>query len=1460
MKLLSTLISVFLFSNEIIAQIAPAPPPCLGQTNCEQYWIDFDGDGYGISPISWSTEPSNGKTIYDPTKRDCNDNNQYITQIKWYLDFDGDSFGNSTNFIKQCLKPTGNYVLNNTDCNDNLAAINPNTKWYKDSDGDNLGNPNIFLTQCVKPTGSVNYVLDSTDCNDASNTIFDPQYWYADLDNDGFGDPSNSIINCGQPAGYVGNADDLCPSIKGSIEGCILPSSSPNSYFGLGKNYILVKTPKKSVTNLQQITDDKDIKINITYFDGIGRPIQKIAHKQSNSGKDLIKNIIYNAYGQQNKEYLPYVNANSNLSYDDTAQANQLSYYSSGTVINTGNPNFEQTTNPYSETILESSPLNRVLEQASAGNSWEKSLSHTVKLGYEFNTTADNVKIYKVSASLNPTTKIYDTPITDGGVYGANKLYKNIIKNENWTATSGNNNTTQEFKNNEGQTLLKRVFGVSMIGGVATSTTHDTYYIYDQFGMLSYTIPPLFNTSVALTQTILDNLCYQYKYDNRNRLAEKKIPGKNNWDYFVYDKSNRLVATGPTFAPFSDLITLPPALPKLGWLINKYDALNRVVCSGWLESTVVINSNERQSKQTFQNGLSQYAISETKTTSGTIDGIPAFYSNVVAPTTYKLLNVNYYDDYLFPNAPTTIPTAVLIDLSQTVYYNNTQKPQGSLTGSWNRVLQLSTSINGETNYILFDNKARIVRVNSINYLTGYTQIDSKIDFIGKTLYTETTHKRLQANTSEIYVRDDFGYSDQDRLITHTHKIGLTGTPQLMSRNSYDELGQLIAKSVGGTDLTGVNPLQKVNYNYNSRGWLKGINNIDNLIQGTDPKDLFAFKINYNTVENIETYVGKELYNGNISETYWRTSNDNIKRKYGYFYDDMNRLRASIYQKPDANVKVLNCYNENLNYDKNGNITSLSRNGNYDGSNTANLLPIDELAYNYLPNSNQLNKVYDSSNSPLGFKDNPSATTADVNDYAYDNNGNMTLDKNKGITSIKYNFMNLPTEIVFNNNQNTKITYLYNANGNKLSKNVRKVATGNGATTDYLDGFQYRGNTLLFFPTSEGYVNNTVIATVNNYNYVFNYKDHLGNIRLSYSKDPTTNVLKILEENHYYPFGLKHTNYNSDLNAFRLATTSTTVQLKAAANPGPIDPVVEVLPYQYKYNSKEFQDELGLNVTAMDFRQYDNALGRFNSIDALSDIEHNYSTYSYSRNNPNIFTDPSGMSPDYHDGDDHDWNSGVVGFDENSRPPSFEGQAVNQNDMASGNPMGGDMKDVVVQNNFSEGYDKNGIIDLDRDGNDQDFHIQTSGLWNGNGVTMYQQANIAIGILGSPSAISDAMRFKDINNLRALGTATSELKAIKLERLGSGSLAKGLGVVGGLLTVGKVGYDFTHGKDLTYGQVFDVALTGLLMVATFTNPVAIAGFAAYGILDATGALDSIKSSIGFDKTIIESSFNSDMTLK
>jgi hypothetical protein len=77
-------------------------------------------------------------------------------------------------------------------------------------------------------------------------------------------------------------------------------------------------------------------------------------------------------------------------------------------------------------------------------------------------------------------------------------------------------------------------------------------------------------------------------------------------------------------------------------------------------------------------------------------------------------------------------------------------------------------------------------------------------------------------------------------------------------------------------------------------------------------------------------------------------------------------------------------------------------------------------------------------------------------------------------------------------------------------------------TDYLDGFQYVQGALQFFPTAEGYFD--YISK----QYVFNYTDHLGNVRLSYACADGGGIV-LLENNNYYPFGMKHEGYNNYVN-------------------------------------------------------------------------------------------------------------------------------------------------------------------------------------------------------------------------------------------------------------------------------------------------------------------------------------------
>lgn len=959
------------------------------------------------------------------------------------------------------------------------------------------------------------------------------------------------------------------------------------------ENWVRTKTYKAPTTTSQPHTS-ADVTTNVTYLDGLGRPLQQVAYRQGGNGGDLITPIDYDALGRQQKEYLPYVRNSASLNMDSGA------LNSVGTFYNT--QAFQNTTNPYSENEFENSPLNRILKIAAPGNDWAMESGHEVKFNYLTNNT-NEVYFFKVST----TGTLPQLQLQVNVHYPANQLYTTITYDENNTSKSVKGSIV-EYKDKLGRIVLKRHFNTE--SGRATEINPakplDTYYVYDDFGNLAIVLPPevskkivVGSSLVATHQEMIDGLGYQYSYDHRNRLIRKKLPGKGI-EFISYDPLDRPISVGPVLSPFGD--------GALGSIRTKYDIFGRVAYTmwvqGWLgESTRVAAEN---------NPGTNYAESRiTNSSPSSVNGVAFSYTNNVSPTSgYHILTINYYDDYNWQGAPAAIPSTVCNGLSN-VYYNNTTKPKGLPTGSWVRILTDEQTSDAKIMHTLYDKKSRPIRVRTDYTNAGYTQVDTQYNFIGNPLVTITKHKKETNNTEQI-VKETFTYDEQERLEYQAHKVNNL-PEELLAKNEYNPLGQLITKKTGGTDLTGGTYFQKVDYKYNIRGWLTDINDVNNL--QANPVDLFAFKINYNDYINqdINGQVIK-LYNGNIAETTWRTSSDNIARKYGYSYDYINRLLDAWYQRPATSTPLPQSFDEHLTYDDNGNINTLQRNGLQE---LTYPIPIDELAYRYRNNTNQLKKVLDSQNNEEGFNgtENENPDGDNTTDYYYDSFGNLIIDENKNITQITYNHLNLPSQVTFGTMGS--IAYIYSADGVKLTKTVTKA--GQAMNTHYRDGFQYIEDDLDFFPHAEGTVEVTQNPNLVNdsYNYIFHYLDHLGNIRIRYAKDTSDDTVKILEEKHYYPFGLQHKGYNQQRSGFRSKALNNTIVLT------PIDPFVGST-YTYGFGGKEYQDELDLNMYDFGARNYMPDLGRWSNVDPFSENYFDNSPYNYVANNPIFYIDPDGM--------------------------------------------------------------------------------------------------------------------------------------------------------------------------------------------------------------------------------------------
>lgn len=819
------------------------------------------------------------------------------------------------------------------------------------------------------------------------------------------------------------------------------PLPVPAAYVNPTINYVRTWQPVMPTTDPVIATGTartiQEVRQSTVYTDGLGRPIQTINKAESATGKDVVDAQTYDSYGQSPLRYLPYVQTSGNTN-DGKFKSSPFTVQKAFLQDPILNPSGAGESIFYEQNIYDESPSSKIIKNFGPGNSWANEGGKKPSQHYDFvNTVADSVRLWTMSAGVPVTTKTYD----------AGQLNKSVSIDENGFQLI-------VYTDKTGKTVLKK-----LQTGTGTGPAHIgwlcTYFVYDELDKLRCIIPPLAVDRIIpswSTSSVLAGLCTIYRYDTRGRSIITKLPGIDSTET-VYDSRDRAVLMRDGNLKAKNL-----------WLVTYYDNLDRPVRS----ATYSVTGSTRESLQTSVNAAPI----------GTFPFIPA--------GSLTDLGYLYYDDnYAFPGVQPALTSDFgkpqkggnLYDVPNT---GISHRAMGKLTGMRVKILGTTQWLNTT---VYYNDKGRILQVITDNINGGKQTKTYLYDFSGKVLSTYLRHTNPQSIvTPETRILNSIAYNSLGQITQVSTQLNdVVGSTRVLASYTYDELGNVKTKIL---------PKESQTIEYNIGGQLKSIN-----------------KTFVNTAGSTSNWFGEDLsydygfnanqYDGSIGGVKWKSRGDGISRALGYSYDKANRISASEFSQQNQgssswlNDKV-DFTTTGINYDGNGNILSVKQTG-LKGLVKAT---IDSLKYGYIPNTNKLFFVSDKANDPQSkLGDFREISNQETQDYDYDSSGNLVLDMNRLYAPKPYNYLNLPDSLTILGKGN--VAYTYDAAGNKLRKIITDYSgTGSIKKIDYIDGFVYQNDSLVYFPHSEGRVR-VLYSAGQAPALVYDYflSDHLGNTRM-----------------------------------------------------------------------------------------------------------------------------------------------------------------------------------------------------------------------------------------------------------------------------------------------------------------------------------------------------------------------------
>jgi RHS repeat-associated protein len=799
-------------------------------------------------------------------------------------------------------------------------------------------------------------------------------------------------------------------------------------------------------------------KLQVTsYLDGLGRAAEVVNREAATPGSggglwgDIVQFAGYDLYGRETTKYLPYTTTTQSGKYKTTQLTEQPQYYTS---------NYNETS-AFSNASFDNSPLDRVSNIKLPGTSWAAGAGKSAI--YEMNSTTDDVQLFDVDYTQG------NAPVHKGA-YTVKTLYKSMASDENGKQVI-------EYFNKGGQLILKKV----QLDDSPASTYNGwlcTYYIYDDFGLLRYEIQPEGVKYLAANswsfagvngQTILNEQCFQYYYDDKGRTTWKKSPGAQP-STLIYDSRGRIV-----FAQDGNQATA--AFPQ--WTTNLYDDLDRLKIRTLYTTTKTIANLQSDI------ALAPLFTTATITNPGTVSVTatlhlsPLTSSNLNNSFITKILKYNFYDNYSFNavkafNTNYTNTTAYSTSDPNVIPIATSLRTTGMQTGSMTRVLGGNVFLSA-THY--FDEGGSHIQTLDDNLKGGVDVNTVQYHFDSRVLSTCVDHTTTGTGYTSYKILTKYLFDKLGRVTTLQKQFG-SNAFKTIAGYTYDDMGRPKVKTLDpGYTAGGNSDLESLTFNYNIHGQLIGINKDYALKNPANYNKWGHFFGQYLGFDNRDNVFTNANLSGRVTGVLWNTLGDDAQRKYDYSYDNAGRLVNAVFAEKQhtgdawSNASMdfsVSGTSGKITYDLNGNLLNMLHKGVLPG--TASPITVDNLSYTYASYSNKLQSVTDAMTNTTvngAFGDFKDGVNGAAPDYVYDANGNVVIDLNKsakdlagvvGANGIKYNFLDKPEEIRVAGKGTIKI--VYSANGQKLQRRFTSETQDLVKITTYINQFIYDESTTI----------------------------------------------------------------------------------------------------------------------------------------------------------------------------------------------------------------------------------------------------------------------------------------------------------------------------------------------------------------------------------------------------------------